>query len=349
VFWEFNRWWPETVRRWRVEGLPPNIDPWQYFGFDKPLISIPINYMPIPSHFPRLLREDERYRYDMTPWGAITQSIKGESFDPARGTSFSGMPSYLEYPVKTRDDWEELKSRFDPYDPVRYPPYFWDELTEHYNSLTDRPVRIWGGSFYGWIRYFMGYKNLIVAFYKDPDWVHEMMDFFADFNIRLMEKAVRNIEVDVAIFWEDMAYKTGPHISPSMFQEFMLKNYKKVNGFLTSHGIKIRYVDSDGDIRPLIPLFIEGGINVVEPCEVQAGQDVVALREQYGKKIAFIGGVDKKAIIAGGNRLRKEVEKKIPVMKEGGYIPSCDHMVPVDVSLKNYKKYLELLKKHIHK
>lgn len=349
VLWEFNRWWPETLKRWYNEGLPPCKDPWDYFGFDKPFAIVPVNYMPIPSCYPRLLKEDDRYRYDMTPWGTITKSIKGESFDPARGTSFSGMPSYIRFPVKTRDDWEELKSRFDPYDVRRYPPYFWEDIVEYYNNLTEQPVRIWGGSFFGWIRYFMGYQNLIVSLFKDPDWIREMMEFFAEFNIKLMERAIRDIKIDVAIFWEDMAYRTGPHISPVMFRKFMLPNYKKVTNFLKDHQVRVRYVDSDGNIEPLIPLFIEGGINVIEPCEVQSGQDVVTLREKYGKKMAFIGGIDKKALIAGGHKLRDEIKRKLEILDEGGYIPSCDHMVPPDVPFKNYKEYIRLLKNHILK
>jgi len=76
--------------------------------------------------------------------------------------------------------------------------------------------------------------------------------------------------------------------------------------------------------------------------------DPVKLRKEYGHKLLLIGGLDKKALADGKQAIRTELDKKLPYMvKEGGYIPSVDHLVPSDVPYANYLFYLEELKKHL--
>jgi len=345
MFFEWMGYWEETVNRWYGEGLPYNLNVEEFFGFDRGarLSStaeiVPIDAGPIPARVPRVLGETERYRICVDEIGAVLKTLK---------TSVS-IPNFIDFPVKTQEDWGEMKKRFDPRDPRRYPKYGWEELIEYYET-TDRPVGIRlghvGNGFFGTLRDLMGLQRLIIAFYREPDWVHEMLDFWADFFIEVTKPAVENIKVDWVGFWEDMAYSKGPHISPKLFREFILPRYKKVTGYLRHHGIEVITVDSDGNTGPLVPLFLEGGVNVIEPCE--AVMDIVALKRQYGKKLGIIGGIDKKALIAGGEHLRKEVEEKVPkLISQGGYIPGVDHLVPSNVPFAHYVEYVKLLKKHI--
>ena len=100
-------------------------------------------------------------------------------------------------------------------------------------------------------------------------------------------------------------------------------------------------MDSDGFVGQLIPLWIDVGINVCDPMEVAAHNDIVAMREQFGKKMAFRGGVDKRKMAAGGRELEEELLRIKPVVDSGGYIPSCDHGIPSDVSWPNYLQYMK--------
>ncbi len=103
-------------------------------------------------------------------------------------------------------------------------------------------------------------------------------------------------------------------------------------------------MDSDGYIAELIPLWIEGGFNHTWPIEVAAGNDVVAYRRRYGRQIAFGGGIDKRALAAGGEAMRAEILRVAPpLLAEGGYTPGCDHGVPSDVSWQTYVEYTRLL------
>jgi uroporphyrinogen decarboxylase len=105
-------------------------------------------------------------------------------------------------------------------------------------------------------------------------------------------------------------------------------------------------MDSDGYIAELIPIWIEAEINVCDPIEAAAHNDINLYSGLYGKKMAYRGGVDKRAIAAGGKVIEEELKRISPVIENGGFIPSCDHGVPNDISLDNFIYYSKLLAKY---
>jgi len=134
-----------------------------------------------------------------------------------------------------------------------------------------------------------------------------------------------------------------------MFREFMLPHYRKLTDFFRSNDIDTIIVDSDGDIRLLIPLLLEGGVNGIWPLEVTAGMDVVSLRKEYGKSLVLVAGIDKR-IVACGDRdaIRQEVARKVPYLKEeGGHVVGLDHLVPPDTPLEAFECYVSVLKKYL--
>jgi len=73
--------------------------------------------------------------------------------------------------------------------------------------------------------------------------------------------------------------------------------------------------------------------------------DAISLREKYGRSLRMIGNIDKRAVIAGPEAIKEEVESKVrKLIKEGGYIPGIDHEVSRDISLANYSFYVNVLK-----
>jgi len=129
-----------------------------------------------------------------------------------------------------------------------------------------------------------------------------------------------------------------------MTREFLLPVYKKWISYFKSNGVQIIDMDSDGYIAELIPIWIEAGINVCDPIEVAAYNDINLYREMFGDKMAYKGGVDKRAIAAGGKTIEDELKRLSPLIsKSGGFIPSCDHGVPHDISLENFIYYSKLL------
>jgi uroporphyrinogen decarboxylase len=341
--------WRETINRWYGEGLPIGMTLEDYFHFDS-VESVPIDQGPIPRFVSRVIKENSRYRIQVDENGIITKRTLSHSFNR--------MPQFLEFPVKDFHDWENIKKRFDSNDVRRYPKNWGEELFEYYNAsnsiinmghlnvLTEKSSGHLKG-FFGQARNFLGLERLLKYFYKQPRLVHEIMDFWCDFLIEITAKSVEKIKMDYVTIWEDMAYKNGPLISPRLFREFMLPNYKKLTDFLKKNGIDIIFVDSDGNIDKLIPLFLEGGANGILPLEVTAGEDALALRKKY-KKLLLIGNLDKRALIQGKKAIQIELESKLPyLIKEGGYIPHVDHATSPDVCFDNFKYYCNLVNKHV--
>jgi len=244
----------------------------------------------------------------------------------------------VSFPVKDWDSWESYKERFD-LDGIRLPSN-WESLKAEFENR-DYPLGVDAGGYFGWARDLMGLEALCKAFYTQPELVRDMFEFRTEMTLRALRLVLKEVKVDYASWWEDMCYNRGPLISPRLFREFMVPQYKRVTGLLREHGCWLNIVDCDGDIRQLIPLWLEAGINCFFPLEVRAGSDPVAIREQYGRKALLMGGVDKTALIRGGKAIDEELRRVKPVVEDGGYIPHVDHRVPADVSYENYLYYLK--------
>ena len=127
----------------------------------------------------------------------------------------------------------------------------------------------------------------------------------------------------------------------------MLPCFKGLIDFLKIKGVKHFIVDTDGNVNKLIPLFLEVGITGMLPFERQAGNDLLKIRKKY-PKLQIMGGFNKNVLANS----RKEIDNELNIVKEmvklGGYIPYCDHLVPPNVSWENYKYYRKRLKEIIY-
>ena len=176
--------------------------------------------------------------------------------------------------------------------------------------------------------------------------IDEICEFWGDFLIQLFDKALREVHVDYVLFWEDLAYKTGPLLSPRHFRRYFSDHYKRVIGRFRKHGMGLFMVDSDGNIESMIPLWLETGINIIGPFEVSAGMDVVQVRRNFGSDLAIVGGVDKMEIAKGRKAIEREVLRRVePLLATGGYIPTCDHSPIPEISFQDYQYFRAFLSK----
>lgn len=329
--YEFG-YWDETLEEWHKQGLPAevtdNAKAHRFFGFD-PKGSLSPNIGMIPPFEHKVLEETEETVTVRDSAGVLSVQKK-------HGSS---IPKYIEFPVKTRRDFEELKERYDPRHPGRYPED-WDRRVEEARKA-DYPIGISLGGFYGWLRGWMGVENLSIAFALEPEWVHEMLDFICEFILEVIDRAVSSFNYDFGAFWEDMCFNKGPLISPKMFREFLVPRYKAITDKMQKCGCEIFYVDCDGNILELVELWYEGGVNCMFPCEVHPGSDPFVIREKFSKGVRMMGGVNKRALAAGKEAIDRELERLLPLVEDGGFIPHIDHRVPPDVTYENYLYYLE--------
>jgi hypothetical protein len=329
--WTFG----DTNQRWLREGMPWDVHFNQYFGFDRNEC-VPVDTSPFPGLQTKVVEEGPGWHVEEDEFGGRRKSWTNREL---------GMSQWLSYPIRGRETWERWKERLNPDAANRYPEY-WDDLKRTY-AVRDYPLGINAGSFYGWIRNWVGMEHLALMYYDCPDLVHEMTEYVTNFMLKLMERTLSEIpDLDYGLMWEDMAMKTGPLISPKLFREFMLEPMKRVTKVLNDYGIDIIMVDSDGNVDDLIPLWLEANVNLIYPMEVAAGCDMLKYREQYGKELLIIGGIDKRELRDGYTKkdVEREVMSKVPALiEQGGYSPMVDHAVPPDVPLENFKHYIDLV------
>ncbi len=228
-------------------------------------------------------------------------------------------------------------------------PEDWSMIKEKYRNRTF-PLALGGVpiGFYGTLRHLIGPEQVLYTFHDDPELIKDMVDFLADHIINVWSGVLGQLSVDYAQLWEDVCYRGGPLISPSMFRKFFLSAYKKVSNFCKDMGVNTLFVDSDGDITELIPLWLEGGVTGLYPFEVQAGMDVVKVRREF-PKLQIMGGINKMAIAKGKESIDQELKNVSSLLQTGGYIPHIDHFVPLGVPWKNFKYYRIQLNKLIDK
>lgn len=329
-------YWDETFTEWHAQGLPEYIDNnWKadiFFGFET-CIGVPVNDCMMPGFEYKVVEEDDRHRTIIDYDGATKIINKDGS---------SSIPRYLRFPIETRADWEEFKKRLDVTDPQRYPSerdwVNWKESVAV--EKRDRVLSIYCGSLFGVIRNWMGFENVAIACMDDPEWIEEMVDYLAEFRCGLIERAVKEVQVDLCSIWEDMAFNHGPIISPTMFRKWLTPRYKKITDLLRANGCEFAYVDCDGNINCVVEHWLAGGVNIMFPLEIRGGTDPYWMREKFGHDVLLMGGVDKTQLIAGKDAIDREIERIRPLVEDGGYIPHVDHRCPPDVTYKDYLYYL---------
>ena len=335
-YWLFWNPWRTTRARWQREGMPTDCDVRALLGSDRLPVSVPVNYGPCPRIERQVLREDDDYITFTDSWGILRRDYKhGES-----------MSQFIEFPIKDRDDWERFRAeRLDPDHPDRLAGD-WQERCE---ALAGDGLALQLANFpdvgvFGGLRWLLGDEECLLAFYTDPELVHEIMDHLTTVYLAVFARVVEAVRIDVIHIWEDMCGRQGPLISPRHWDEFMGPNYRRIRDFARHHDIPVISVDTDGDPRLIIPNMMAGGVNYLWPFEVAAGCDVAEIRQTY-PSLAMMGGIDKRALAIGPEAIDRELARVAPVIETGRYIPALDHLVPDDVSWDSYRYYAEALRR----
>ena len=340
----------KTLKRWHTEGLPENRHWYDVLcetlgieteSYHKETLQ-PGVYFKMNPWFEEKVLEHRDGHYIVQDWMGNVVEISDEyDYTYIREPKDFVTRRWISFPVNNREEFETIKTRYDPDDPSRYPEDFEDRV----KRLKDREhvtVINFSGPFWQ-LREWCGFEPLCMMLIEDPEFVREMIAFWTDYVSRTMARALDAGIVDAIWINEDMAYKEKPMISPQMTCEFLKPAWERWNREAREAGVPILDEDSDGMIDLLIPIWIESGFNVCDPIEVAAGNDINAFRKKYNRKMAFRQGVDKRCISKGGKVIEDELARLEPVIRDGGYIPGCDHGVPFDISWPNFVQYGRLL------
>lgn len=243
----------------------------------------------------------------------------------------------LDYPVRTMDDWLKLKHHYE-FSEERFAPG-WEEIArEHLAVGRIVSIAIPGG--FDEARELMGDAEVCMAYYTQPELIRDILQTIGDTAYRVLDRVSATVQVDQLTVHEDMAGRAGPLIGPRQMRQFVVPYYRRIWDLLRGRGARLFWIDSDGDITPILPQLIEGGINVIFPVEPVGGMDIVKLREQYGAQLAFIGGLDKHVLRRSREEIVAELEYKIPPMvRSGACMLGLDHRIPNGTPIAAYRFY----------
>jgi uroporphyrinogen decarboxylase len=297
---------------------------------------IPVNNFMFPEFDTEVLEDHGEWILWRNSYGIVVRQQKDRS----------SLEAFIESPVANMEDWEVIKGERFSLNLEDRLPENWPTLLNDYKHR-DYPLILGGGQgFYGSPRYLIGDERLLLSFIEQPDLILAINEHLCSLWIELYDHILNQVKPDMFLIWEDMCYRAGPLISPAMFDEFMLPYYKRLTGMLHDHGVKIIFVDTDGNFWKLIPHFLEAGVTGIFPVEVAAGMEMTELRKTH-PTLQLIGGVDKQVLFNESEKIDSYLETAIyPVLGSGGYVPTIDHLVPTDTPWNAFMHYrLQLNKK----
>jgi len=255
----------------------------------------------------------------------------------------STIPHYTKSSIETPDDWKRVKEeRFCKDSPGRIIDVA--QILQRHPNDRDYPLGVNCGSMIGKIRDMLTFEGVCYAYADYPDMLEDMVETCCVMVEHSLDQLLGKVDFDFASGWEDICFNYGPILPPSFFDEIVMPRYKRISKKLHAHGIDLWYTDCDGDVRPLMDMFLESGINCMFPYEVNSCVHPGELMDKY-PNLRIMGGFDKMKLIEGPAATKAYMESLVPYVERGGFIPFCDHRCPPDVTPANYLYYLDLKEK----
>ncbi len=300
--WEWAMWWDETITAWKQQGLPAELE----------------SVFDIAEYF------------GLDPY----QQFWFSTTDP----TIEAVQHHVEGIVSNMDDYLKIR------------PNLFPDHGESIESMrlwarrqADGEAVVWATleGFFWFPRTLMGFTKISLAFYDQPDLLHQINSDLCEYNLALLEQIEKACVPTFFTIAEDMSYNHGPMISEQVFDEFLAPYYRRMIPRMKEMNAKV-LVDTDGDVTMMVPWLMREGVDGVLPLERQAGVDSMAIREQF-PEFCMVGHFNKMVMDRGEQAIRDEFERLMPLMKSGGFIPSVDHQTPPHVTMEQYHVYRRLL------
>ena len=199
--------------------------------------------------------------------------------------------------------------------------------------------------------YLRGVERILVDMAECPHVAHAIFAhirrFYRGYAERIFEAA--RGKIDIVLTGDDFGSQNGPLVSPAMWLEFLAGGFAEYVGLARSQGIRVMH-HTCGSVRPLIPLMLERGLDVLQSLQPEAeGMDAGQLKREFGDRLAFHGGISIQQTMPFGSpadvedAVRSRIEALAP---GGGYIISTAHNIQADTSVANLEALLEAYREH---
>ena len=355
--------WGETLRKWAEQGHIEMSDAreagdasaaetriGQKLGFDLNYHSV-FNFSgALRPGFPGSVIEE-------LPDGS-RKVLNGDGVVVLEKPGAGSIPMEFDHLLKDRESWETHFRHRLQFSPERYQDagvmvddrwLAFDKGGRDYLA-GDKREHLYGlfcGSLLGQIRSWLGVEGMCYLQADDPDLFSEIVATNADVWYETTKGVLESgAKFDFAHFWEDICYKSGPLVSPRVFREVVGPHYRRITALVVGYGLDIVSLDCDGRIDALVPIWLENGVNTMFPIEVGTwGASIRPWREQYGRQVRGVGGMNKTVFARDRAAVDAEIERLRPLVALGGYIPCPDHRIAPDAEWDNVAYYCERMRK----
>ena len=222
-------------------------------------------------------------------------------------------------------------------------PYIFADVPDKLSRFGDR-FRVFGIGFSLYERAWTlrGLQTLLMDFYDNPHFVHQLLNSIADYNIAQIQESLK-YDIDAVMFGDDWGQQHGLQMGPQLWHEFIYPVLKRLYAVAVEAGRKV-FIHSCGDVDELFDDLVDIGLNCFNPFQPEV-MDVAALISQYRGRLAFYGGMSTQKTLPYGTveDVERETRKLLGLGKSGGYIFSPAHDVPGDVPLQNMLAFIDVV------
>jgi uroporphyrinogen decarboxylase len=339
-----QRWRPDDGRWVDVEQNGEYIEPvpaWQYFAYDMVGVGGWFDLMPLRG-YEEVLEETETWEVKRNGAGAALKYWKHKS----------GTPEHIDFRMTSRQIWErDYRPHLLEFDSLRF-----DDLGETRRNLQEaRLAQTWAhyGHMFIWecMRQSMGDITLYQSLLDDPEWILDYNRVYTDFFKRYFTYLFQQVGLPDGIWiYEDMGYKNGLFASPKVLAELIFPFYADLVRFFHSFDLPV-VLHTCGSTAQALPLIVEAGFDALNPMERKAkGNDPFAFAEQYGDRLAFVGGLDVRIFETNDcDLIRKEMVAYIQGMKDRSarLVFASDHSIPPTVRLDTYRYIVDVFRENM--
>ena len=336
----FENQWVETLAKdgWPSQGYPEGVSPVQYFDYDLMGVGGWFDSSPFLG-VDEMVEETAEWKVTKNGSGATLKHWKKRT----------GVPEHIGFECITEEIWRKKyrepllsvdRARFD-FESAREKLAL-AKAQNRFSVMSNRHL-------FETMRSVIGDENFLPALLTEPEWIKDFCRVYTDFYINHWKVLFAEVGLPDGMFiYEDLGYRNGPFAGPDLMRELMLPFYKEYFKFFKSYKLPI-IMHSCGDIRKLLPIITEAGVDCIQPLEAKAGINVIEVAKEWKDKIAFMGNIDVMILETNDKqKVKEEVETKVKALKKMGasYFYHSDHSVPPSVTLETYNYGLEVFREN---
>ena len=337
-------------QRWRDDGqlveaeadgeYQEPVPPWQHFGFDMAGVRPWFDTLPI-RELNEIEQETDAWEVRRNGAGAALKYWKHKS----------GTPEHIDFRMTTRGIWErDYRSHLLELEPERVKVV---ELARSFLEAREGDVWAHFGNLFIWelMRQSMGDVVMYESLVLDPGWVHDYARVYTSFVRQHFAYMFQQVGLPDGIWlYEDLGYKNGLFASPKVLRELIFPYYAEIVGFFHEYDLPV-VLHTCGSVAEALPLIVEAGFDALNPMERKAAKnDPFAFAEEYGDRLAFVGGLDARVFESNDKEIiRREVSIYLEGMKARGarLVFASDHSISPNTHYQSYLYAVGVYREHM--